>query len=78
MCDINSYICEFEQYYYEYFDSNEDMSKIANMLYKKLSETWSSYFLKNFSKNKSKEGYTNTLGARIAYLRSTLSNLCAQ
>ena len=60
MCDINSYICKFKQYYYEYFDSNEDMSKIADMLYQKLPEKWSTYFLKNFSKHRSIEGYTNT------------------
>ena len=78
MCDINAYICEFEQYYSEYFDSNEDMSKIADMLYKKLLEKLSTYFLKIFSKNRSIEGYTNILRARIAYLRTTLADLCAQ
>ena len=65
MCDINPHICEFEEYYYQYFHSNENMSKIADMLYQKLARRQSSYFLEKISENRTKEGYSNTLGARI-------------
>ena len=75
MCDINSYICEFEEYYYQYYDSNEDMTKIAEMLYQKLPGIWSSYFMNQFSKNATAEGYSNTLGARIFFLKEKLVDL---
>ena len=54
------------------------MGRIADMLYKKITKKWSTYFLKNFSKNRCIEGYTNTLGVRITYLRTTLADLRAQ
>ena len=54
------------------------MGRIADMLYQKLPGKWSTYFLKNFSKNRSIEGYTNSLGARITYLKTTLADLCAK
>ena len=44
MKDIYEYTCEFSKWYYDAFDSNMNMTNLANTYYEKLPGKWSNYF----------------------------------
>ena len=41
---IYEYTCEFRKWYYDAFDSNMNMTILANTYYEKLPGKWSNYF----------------------------------
>ena len=63
MNDIYEYICEFRKWYYDVFDSNMNMTILANTYYEKLLGKWNNYFQEEYEKIRTK--YVDTLGARI-------------
>ena len=50
MKDIYEYTCEFNKWYYDAFDSNKNMTILANTYYEKLPEKWSNYFQEKYEK----------------------------
>ena len=60
---IYEYTCEFRNWYYDAFDSNMNMTILANTYYEKLPEKLSNYFQEEYEKIKPEN--TDTLGARI-------------
>ena len=73
---IYEYTCEFRKLYYNVFDSNMNMTILANTYYEKLSGKWSHYFQKEYEKIKTENA--DTLGARIEFLKKKLTDLCTQ
>ena len=63
MKDIYEYTCEFRKLYYDAFDSNMNMTILANTYYEKLPGKLSNYFQKEYEKIIIE--YVDTLGARI-------------
>ena len=60
---IYEYTCEFRKWYYDAFDSNMNMTILANTYYEKLLGKLSNYFQEEYEKIKPKNA--DTLGARI-------------
>ena len=50
MKDIYEYTCEFRKWYYDAFDSNMNMTILANTYYEKLPGKWSNYFQEEYEK----------------------------
>ena len=50
MKNIYEYICEFRKWYYDAFDSNMNMTILANIYYKKLPGKLSNYFQEEYEK----------------------------
>ena len=63
MKDIYEYTCEFSKWYYDAFDSNMNMTILANTYYEKLPGKLSNYFHEEYEKIKKE--YADTLRARI-------------
>ena len=79
MCYINEYTCEFQRYYYQYFDIDERMQNISQLYYMKLPAPWNLYFEEEFEKHKKQiVGLPNSLGTRIKFLKERLEDLCYQ
>ena len=62
--------------YYDAFDSNMNMTILANTYYEKLPGNWSNYFKEEDEKIKTKD--VDTLGAKIDFLKKRLTELCTQ
>ena len=60
---IYEYTCEFRKWYYDAFDSNMNMTILANTYNEKLPKKWSNYFQKEYEKIKQENA--DTLGAII-------------
>ena len=60
---IYEYTCEFRKWYYDAFDSNMNMTILANTYYEKLLGKLSNYFQEEYEKIKPENA--DTLGARI-------------
>ena len=73
---IYEYTCEFRKWYYDAFDSNMNMTILANTYYEKLPGKWSTYFQEEYEKIKIENA--DTLGARIEFLKKRLTDLCTQ
>ena len=73
---IYEYTCEFRKWYYDAFDSNMNMTILANTYYEKLRGKWSNYFQEEYEKIKIENA--DTLGARIEFLKKRLTDLCTQ
>ena len=73
---IYEYTCEFRKWYYDAFDSNMNMTILANTYYEKLPGKWSNYIQKEYEKLKIEN--IDTLGARIEFLKKRLTDLCTQ
>ena len=76
MKNIYEYNCEFRKWYYDAFDSNMNMTILANTYYEKLPGKWSNYFQKEYEKIKIEN--VDTLGFRIEFLKKRLIELCTQ
>ena len=63
MKDVNEYTCEFRKWYYYAFDSNMNMTNLANTYYEKLLGKLSNYFQKEYEKIRTKD--TDTLATKI-------------
>ena len=63
MKHIYEYTCEFRKWYYDAFDSNMNMTILANTYYEKLPRKWSNYFQEEYEKIRTEDA--DTLGARI-------------
>ena len=55
MKDVNEYTCEFRKWYYDAFDSNMNMTILANTYYEKLSRKLSNYFQEEYEKIRTKD-----------------------
>ena len=64
------------KWYYDAFDSNMNMTILANTYYEKLPGKWSTYFQEKYEKIKIENA--DTLGARIEFLKKRLTDLCTQ
>ena len=73
---IYEYTCEFRKWYYDAFDSNMNMTILANTYYGKLLGKLSHYFQEEYEKIKIENA--DTLGARIEFLKKRLTYLCTQ
>ena len=73
---IYEYTCEFRKWYYDTFDSNMNMTILANTYYEKLLGKLSNYFKEEYEKIKPENA--DTLGARIEFLKKRLTKLCTQ
>ena len=60
---IYEYTCEFRKWYYNAFDSNMNMTILANTYYEKLPGKLSNYFQEEYEKIKTEN--VDTLGAKI-------------
>ena len=60
---IYEYTCEFRKWCYDAFDSNMNMTILANTYYEKLPGKLSNYFQEEYEKIRTDD--TDTLGARI-------------
>ena len=63
MKDIYEYTCEFRKLYYDAFDSNMNMTILANTYYEKLPGKWGNYFQEEYEKIRTED--VDTLGAKI-------------
>ena len=50
MKNIYECTCEFKKWYYDAFDSNINMTILANTYYEKLLGKWSNYFQEEYEK----------------------------
>ena len=66
MKHIYEYTCEFRKWYYDAFDSNMNLTNLANTYFEKLQGKWSNYFQEEYEKIRTKE--VDTLGAIIEFL----------
>ena len=71
MRQIYEYTCEFSKWYYEAFDSNVNMTILANTYYEKLPRKLSNYFQEEFEKVR--KDNADSLGARIEFLKKILA-----
>ena len=69
-------IYEFRKWYYEAFDSNMNMTILANTYYEKLPGKWNNYFQEEYEKIRTEDA--DTLGAIIEFLQKRLTELCTQ
>ena len=69
-------IYEFRKWYYEAFDSNMNMTILANIYYEKLPGKWNNYFQEEYEKIRTEDA--DTLGAIIEFLKKRLTELCTQ
>ena len=76
MKNIYEYTCEFRKWYYDAFDSNMNMTILENTYYEKLPGKWSNYFQEEYEKIRTED--VDTLGARIKFLKTRLTELCTQ
>ena len=76
MKHIYEYTCEFRKWYYDAFDSNMNMTILANTCYEKLPGKWSNYFQEEYEKIRIEN--VDTLGAIIEFLKKTLIELGTQ
>ena len=67
MKKIYEYTYEFSKWYYEAFDSNVNMTILANIYYEKLLGKLSNYFQEEFEKVRKDDA--DSLGARIEFLK---------
>ena len=74
--EIYEYTFEFSNWYYEAFDSNVNMTILANTYYEKLPGKWSNYFQEEFDKVRKDD--VDSLGARIEFLKKILTELYTQ
>ena len=74
--EIYGYTCEFRKWYYEAFDSNVNMTILANTYYEKLQGKLSNCFQEKFDKVRKDDA--DNLGARIEFLKKILAELCTQ
>ena len=63
MKNIYEYTCEFRKLYYDAFDSNINVTILANTYYEKLPGKLSNYFLEEYEKIRTEDA--DTLGAII-------------
>ena len=63
MKNIYECICKFRKWYYDVFDSNMNMTILANAYYEKLPGKRSTYFQEEYEKIRIED--TDTLRARI-------------
>ena len=61
--NIYEYTCEFRKWYYDVFDSNMNMTILANTYYEKLSGKLNNYFQEEYEKIRTEDA--DTLGAQI-------------
>ena len=80
MCFVKEYTCEFSKYYYTQFMSHEDQNIYKNLYYSKLPYPWNGYFINEYEKytSSSDNRLPDTLGARIRFLNTRLSEICIQ
>jgi Zinc knuckle len=78
MCYINEYTCEYQKYYYEYFDSSETLEYLKDLYYMKLPVPWNNYFLDEYQKYSLQGGIPDSLGSRIKFLKERIEQLCYQ
>ena len=78
MCYVKEYTCEFNKYYYEQYVSLEDQEVYKNLYYSKLPYPWNSYFINEYEKYSSTNRLPDTIGARIRFLNTRLSDICIQ
>ena len=71
MKDIYEYTCEFRKWYYNAFDSNMNMTILANTYYEKLPGKLSNYFQYEYEKIRTKD--VDTLGVIIEFLKKRLA-----
>ena len=76
MKEIYEYTCEFRKWYYNAFDSNMNMTILANAYYEKLPGKLSNYFQYEYEKIRTKD--VDTLGAIIEFLKKRLAELCTE
>ena len=67
-------VCEFSKSYCDAFDSNMNMTTLANTYYEKLQIKCSNYFQEEYEKIRKED--VDTLGARIEFLKRILAKLC--
>ena len=73
MKNIYEYTCEFRNRYYDAFDSNMNMTILANTYYEKLPGKWSNYFQEEYEKIRTED--VDTLGARIEFLKKNINRI---
>lgn len=77
MCKIKEYTCEFKNFYYIQFYSNENQEIYLDMYYIKLPETWGIYFKIEFEKYlKDNIWIPRPLGSRVKFLFERLAYIC--
>ena len=78
MCFVKEYTCEFNKYYYAQFRSIEDQNIYKNLYYSKLPYPWNGYFINEYEKYSTINRLPDTLGSRIRFLNTRLSEICIQ
>ena len=76
MNDKYEYTCEFSKWYYDAFDSNMNMTILANTYDEKLPRKWSNYFQEENEKVRKED--VDTLGAIIDFLKKILAEVCTR
>ena len=73
MKDIYEYTCEFRKWYYDAFDSNTNMTILANTYYEKLPRKLSNNFQEKYEKIRTDDA--DTLGVIIEFLKKKISRI---
>ena len=71
MKDIYEYTCEFSKWYYNVFDSNMNMTILANTYYEKLPVKLSNNFQEEYKKIRKED--VDTLGAIVKNFKENIS-----
>lgn len=71
MCEIDRYICVFQDYYYHIYNQVPNTESYLPLFFAKIPDPWGNKLIDTY-----KPGTTDTLGKRITHLRDKLSEWC--
>ena len=72
ICELEKYICVFQDYYYHIFNQVSDSTNYLPLFFAKIPDPWGSKLIETYS-----PGNLDTLGRRIAHAKDKLSSWCA-
>lgn len=71
MCEIDRYICVFQDYYYHIYNQVQDINNFLPLFFAKIPDPWGQKLIETYN-----PGTADTLGKRISHLRDKLSEWC--
>lgn len=73
ICEIDKYICVFQDYYYHIYNQVSDTSSYLPLFFTKIPDPWGQKLIDTYNPGAT----TDTLGRRITFVRDKLSEWCA-
>lgn len=71
ICEIDRYICVFQDYYYHIYNQVLDTSSYLPLFFAKIPDPWGQKLINTYD-----PGFNDTLGKRISHVRDKLSEWC--